>query len=80
MQFSSSKPLPTGRPENQHQQPDKTDVDLLLDADVKSDLIGHYRGEANLDQGLAMSCLPFKPSLKACADGTVWETVGWSGW
>lgn len=42
---------------------------------VKSDLVGHYRGEANLDQCLAMLPLLFKLSLKASADGTVWETV-----
>lgn len=75
MQFSSSKQLPTGRPENQLPQLDKRDADLLVDADVKSDLIGHYRGEANLDQGLAMLCSLNKLSLKASADGTVWETV-----
>lgn len=42
---------------------------------VKSDLVGHYRGEANLDQCLAMLPLLFKLSLKASADGTVWETM-----
>lgn len=48
---------------------------MLIDTDVKSDLVGHYREDANLDQGLAMSCSLFKRSLKASADGTVWETV-----
>ena len=37
--------------------------------------MGHYRGQANLDQGLAMPSSLFKLRLKASADGTVWATV-----